>query len=197
MWRREGVFRGASFFQVLAPQGLALSPPPGKADPLACNGWNVVVAEMPEGGPDLGCGLSHLCCRKERGAPAMGIQRQHSPSGAHPQDGQLGLWSVGGEAAADVKEHHETNALSPSWFVSVQSGTLPLRREVSAFFSPFVKVPAVTCSCWSGGSRKAGAVVRGLMNKELGVMLEEPTVCGSYCAPSQRASWDVQGREVA
>ncbi|KAI4537761.1 hypothetical protein MG293_012624 [Ovis ammon polii] len=45
-----------------------------------------------------------------------------------------------------------------------------------------------------GGSRKAGAVVRGLMNKELGVMLEEPTVCGSYCAPSQRASWDVQAR---
>lgn len=45
----------------------------------------------------------------------------------------------------------------------------------------------------AGGSRKTGAVVRELMDKELGVMLEGPTVWGKCCAPSQRASWDVRG----
>lgn len=120
----------------------------------------------------------------------------------HPQDGgSLGLWSVGGEAAADGKGvSSETKCpyallvrQCPVWEEVVASE----RKRPQPPLLPLLRCLLSHAVVGVGGSRKAGAVVRGLMNKELGVMLEEPTVCGSYCAPSHRVSWDVRGREAA
>ena len=120
----------------------------------------------------------------------------------HPQDGRsLGLWSVGGEAAADGKGvSSETKCpytllvrQCPVWEEVVASE----RKRPQPPLLPLLRCLLSHAVVGVGGSRKAGAVVRGLMNKELGVMLEEPTVCGSYCAPSHRVSWDVRGREAA
>ena len=157
----------------------------------------MTVVEMPEGGPDLGLGCPTCAAERREGHTSRG-DPTFTFWCVRPQvGGGLGLWSVGGEAAAGGKGiSSETKCAftllvcqCPVWEGVVASE----RKRPQLLLLPSLRCLLSHAVVGAGGSRKTGAVVRELMDKELGVMLEEPTVWGNCCAPSQRASWDVRG----